>query len=326
MQKKRDQFLALIARRSAIMGILNVTPDSFSDGGRFQAHDCALAQAQSLPPKAPISSTSVPNSTRPGHMPFPLEEEWRGSSRCSAATSQATPRRSRSIPPRRRSRAARSRWRRVVNDVWGLQRDPDMADVVAESGAAAVVMHNRDTRRSRARYRRRHAPLFRPLARACGPRGNSARTHPPRSRASASARPVRQNCTALQATARLRRGFRPADPDRRVAQTPVRAICLAPGSTSRLIGTLAANFVAAARGASRFSRARRRRACRGASSFRRHRAHAGRIMTKIGLTEIGLGLGISRRSRQYPRRAGPAQSQRCRRDRQGLVDLQDGAR
>ena len=46
--RRRDAFLALVGFRPAIMGILNVTPDSFSDGGRFEARDLALAQGSKL--------------------------------------------------------------------------------------------------------------------------------------------------------------------------------------------------------------------------------------------------------------------------------------
>ena len=146
MQQKRDQFLALLAERSAIMGILNVTPDSFSDGGKFQSHDAALAQTRKLPEEGPDILDVGAESTRPGHVPVPEAEELARLKPLLADIVRATP-----LPvsidtsKAAVARAAIADGVAVVNDVWGLQRDPAMPDVVAEGGAAAVIMHNRDS-------------------------------------------------------------------------------------------------------------------------------------------------------------------------------------
>jgi dihydropteroate synthase len=146
MQQKRDQFLALIARRSAIMGILNVTPDSFSDGGKFQSHDTAVAHARKLTADGADIIDVGAESTRPGHVPVSAEEELARLKPLLVDVVAATP-----LPvsidtsKAAVARAAIADGVAVVNDVWGLQRDPAMPDVVAEGGAAAVVMHNRET-------------------------------------------------------------------------------------------------------------------------------------------------------------------------------------
>ncbi len=143
--ERRDAFLRLIGVRPVIMGILNVTPDSFSDGGRFRSPDLALQQARKLVADGADIIDVGAESTRPGHIPVPLDEEWRRlepvlqpllaeiDAPFSIDTTKAEI-----------ARRAVSAGVAVVNDVWGLQKDPAMADVVAESGAAVVVMHNRD--------------------------------------------------------------------------------------------------------------------------------------------------------------------------------------
>ena len=145
MQQKRDQFLALIAARSAVMGILNVTPDSFSDGGKFQSHDAAIAHARKLTDEGADIIDVGAKSTRPGHVPVPVEEELARLRPVLADIVAATPLPV-SIDTSKApvARLAIEVGAAVVNDVWGLQRDPAMADVVAEGGAAAVVMHNRE--------------------------------------------------------------------------------------------------------------------------------------------------------------------------------------
>jgi len=146
MQQKRDQFLAVIAERSAIMGILNVTPDSFSDGGKFRSHDAAVAHARKLTEDGADIIDVGAESTRPGHVPVPEAEELARLKPLLADVVQATP-----LPvsidtsKAAVARAAIADGVAVVNDVWGLQRDPAMPDAVAEGGAAAVVMHNRDS-------------------------------------------------------------------------------------------------------------------------------------------------------------------------------------
>jgi dihydropteroate synthase len=146
MQQKRDQLLALIGTRSVIMGILNVTPDSFSDGGKFQTRETALAQARKLAADGADIIDVGAESTRPGHVPVPEETELARLEPLLADVVKATERPV-SIDTYKAAVARRALELgvAVVNDVWGLQKDPAMADAVAEARAVVVVMHNRDS-------------------------------------------------------------------------------------------------------------------------------------------------------------------------------------
>lgn len=145
MQHKRDQLVGLLGQRSLVMGILNVTPDSFSDGGKFQSQEAALAQAKRLVAEGADVIDIGAESTRPGHTPVPEDIELARLAPILPILAQAIDKPI-SIDT---SKAAVARYAisvgvAIVNDVWGLQKDPAMADAVAEGGAAVVIMHNRD--------------------------------------------------------------------------------------------------------------------------------------------------------------------------------------
>jgi dihydropteroate synthase len=143
--EKRDAFLAAAHSRKTLMGILNVTPDSFSDGGRFNAPDRALEQARKLVADGADIIDVGAESTRPGHTPVSAEDEWARLEpllaplldKIDALFSIDT---YKAVTARRATELGVV----LVNDVWGLQRDPAMADTVAEAGAAIVIMHNRN--------------------------------------------------------------------------------------------------------------------------------------------------------------------------------------
>lgn len=145
MQQKRDQLLGLIGSRSVIMGILNVTPDSFSDGGKFQTREAALSQARKLAADGADIIDIGAESTRPGHVPVPKEVELARLEPLLADIVYATDKPV-SIDTYKAAvaRRALAEGVAVVNDVWGLQKDPAMADTVAEGKAIVVVMHNRE--------------------------------------------------------------------------------------------------------------------------------------------------------------------------------------
>lgn len=142
----RDRFFAPVGHRPVLMGIVNVTPDSFSDGGLFASKESALAQARKLVADGADIVDVGAESTRPGHTPVSSEEEWARLEPL-LATLVAESGAPVSIDTYKASTARRALavGVSVVNDVWGLQRDPDMVHVVAESGAGVVIMHNRDT-------------------------------------------------------------------------------------------------------------------------------------------------------------------------------------
>ncbi len=133
--------------RPLVMGVLNVTPDSFSDGGRFFEPAAAIEQARRLAAEGADIIDIGAESTRPygGALPVTAEEELQRLERIVPAV--ATIGVPVSVDTIKASVAA---WALdagavIVNDVWGLQRDPDMARVVAGHGAPVVIMHNRKT-------------------------------------------------------------------------------------------------------------------------------------------------------------------------------------
>ena len=138
--------------RPLVMGVLNVTPDSFSDGGRFLDPAAAIAQAQGLAAEGADILDVGAESSRPygNAVAVPLDEERaRLAAILPAVIGLGIPV---SIDT---MKAAIAAWAldagaAIVNDVWGLQRDPDMAHpdmahVVAAHDAPVIVMHNRDT-------------------------------------------------------------------------------------------------------------------------------------------------------------------------------------
>ena len=142
---RRDRFLGLLGTRSLLMGILNITPDSFSDGGKFFSLETAMQQAKKLAGEGADIIDVGAESTRPGHTPVAAEEEL---ARIEPILGKLTG--SIALPfsidtsKAKVARRATELGASVINDVWGLQHDPAMADTVAETGAAAVLMHNRD--------------------------------------------------------------------------------------------------------------------------------------------------------------------------------------
>jgi dihydropteroate synthase len=136
----------LAAQRPLVMGVLNVTPDSFSDGGRFLDPGAAVAQARRLAAEGADIIDVGAESTRPygGAVRVAAEaERERLAPVLPAVIALGVPV---SIDTMKAKVAA---WAleagaAIVNDVWGLQRDPDIATVVAEHGAPVIIMHNRD--------------------------------------------------------------------------------------------------------------------------------------------------------------------------------------
>lgn len=126
------------------MGILNVTPDSFSDGGSYTTVEHAVQHALSMVEEGADMIDIGGESTRPGHAPVSLREELE-----------------RVVPVIRElvrhvqvpisvdtykaevARQAIEAGAHIINDVWGFKADPDMAGVAAQAGCPVILMHNR---------------------------------------------------------------------------------------------------------------------------------------------------------------------------------------
>ena len=129
-----------------LMGILNVTPDSFSDGGRFTGPDAALAQADLLLAEGASIVDVGGESTRPGRAAeVPVAEEMARVIPTIDALVRAHPDLPISIDTVKSpvARAAMEHGAAIVNDVSAFRLDPAMAQVAAESGAGVVLMHSR---------------------------------------------------------------------------------------------------------------------------------------------------------------------------------------
>jgi dihydropteroate synthase len=137
-----------LGSRTHIMGILNVTPDSFSDGGQYVGAETALSHAREMAGAGADIIDIGGESTRPGAAPLPEEEELariiplikRLSAELSVPLSVDTYK-------SRVAQKALEAGAKIVNDISGLRFSPDMAKIVADYGAAVVIMHIKGTPR-----------------------------------------------------------------------------------------------------------------------------------------------------------------------------------
>jgi len=134
-------------RRPLVMGVLNVTPDSFSDGGRYVDPKLAIGHAERMIADGADIIDIGAESTRPygGAKPVSVDEELTRLTPMLPAVVRLK------VPVSIDSMKAKiAAWAleqgaRMVNDVWGLQRDPAMADIASRHGVPVVIMHNRET-------------------------------------------------------------------------------------------------------------------------------------------------------------------------------------
>lgn len=130
--------------KTYIMGILNVTPDSFSDGGRFNHPDAALFHTEEMIKEGADIIDVGGESTRPGHTAISEEEEIQR-----VVPIIETIAKNFDIPisidtyKSAVAKEALAAGACLVNDIWGLKADPKMAALIAENNAACCLMHNR---------------------------------------------------------------------------------------------------------------------------------------------------------------------------------------
>ncbi|PID23752.1 dihydropteroate synthase [Sporosarcina sp. P7] len=135
------------SEETVIMGILNVTPDSFSDGGKYGRQNLALEHARTMLADGAKIIDVGGESTRPGYTPISVEEEidrvvpiieiLARELGCvlSIDTSKAAV-----------AEAAIIAGASIINDVWGAKREPAIAEVAARYGVPIILMHNRENR------------------------------------------------------------------------------------------------------------------------------------------------------------------------------------
>lgn len=132
-----------VTGRARVVGILNLTPDSFFDGGHYSTPDAALARAEAMAAEGADAIDIGGQSTRPGAMPLGAEEEW-----ARVALSLPSLAKRINVPlsidtyDAEVARRALDAGVAMVNDVSGLGVDPALADVTARAGAGLILMHS----------------------------------------------------------------------------------------------------------------------------------------------------------------------------------------
>ncbi|GIP41324.1 dihydropteroate synthase [Paenibacillus sp. J31TS4] len=133
-----------LGERTLIMGILNVTPDSFSDGGRYNKLEAAVSRARQLVEEGADIIDIGGESTRPGFEPLSLEEELeRVVPIIEALAREVDVVLSVDTYKAEVGRRALEAGAHMLNDIWGCKLDPEMAKVAAATGSPIILMHNR---------------------------------------------------------------------------------------------------------------------------------------------------------------------------------------
>lgn len=141
---KAGKFILNLEETIHVMGILNITPDSFSDGGHYNEIEAAIQRAEQMEADGTHIIDIGGESTRPGYTPVSIEEEVSRTAPVIEAVSAKV-----NLPISIDTFKARTAERAVeagasiINDIWGAKRDPEIAVVAAEKQVPIVLMHNR---------------------------------------------------------------------------------------------------------------------------------------------------------------------------------------
>ncbi|AST57824.1 dihydropteroate synthase [Thermoanaerobacterium thermosaccharolyticum] len=141
--KVRDKEIE-IGKRTYIMGILNMTPDSFSDGGKYNTLEKGMERVLKMIEDGADIIDVGGESSRPGYKPVTAEEELRRINDIVKKLREVNTIVSVDTMKSKVAEESLKNGAHIINDIWGLQRDPDMAKVVADYGAGVVIMHNKD--------------------------------------------------------------------------------------------------------------------------------------------------------------------------------------
>lgn len=132
-------------KETIVMGILNITPDSFSDGGKFNEIETAVARAKQMVADGAKIIDIGGESTRPGYTRISDDEEIaRVVPVIQAIRAEVNTVISIDTYKSAVAKAAVLAGAHVINDIWGAKRDPEIAKVAADHGVPIILMHNRD--------------------------------------------------------------------------------------------------------------------------------------------------------------------------------------
>ncbi|MDR4318940.1 dihydropteroate synthase [Niallia circulans] len=132
-------------QKTIIMGILNVNPDSFSDGGKYNEMDRAVKHAVQMVEDGADIIDIGGESTRPGYTEISIEEELeRVIPIIERLANEVNVPLSIDTYKGEVARQSLQAGAHIINDIWGAKRDPSMAEVAAEYQAPIILMHNRD--------------------------------------------------------------------------------------------------------------------------------------------------------------------------------------
>lgn len=133
-------------KKTYIMGILNVTPDSFSDGGKHNQLQEAITHAEQMVKDGADMIDIGGESTRPGFTYIPAHEEIKRIVPVISKLTEVV-----NVPisvdtyKAETAKAAISAGAHIINDIWGAKKDPEIADVAVEYNVPIILMHNRDS-------------------------------------------------------------------------------------------------------------------------------------------------------------------------------------
>ncbi|OLN24276.1 dihydropteroate synthase [Domibacillus antri] len=142
---KAGQYKLDFHKQTYVMGILNTTPDSFSDGGNFNEAEAAVRHAVQMVHDGAHIIDIGGESTRPGHTPVSAEEEIARVQPIIEAVTQSI-----NVPISIDTYKAKTAFKAVeagasiINDIWGAKKDPEIAAAAAETGVPIILMHNRE--------------------------------------------------------------------------------------------------------------------------------------------------------------------------------------
>ncbi|HEY4550532.1 MAG TPA: dihydropteroate synthase [Bacillus sp. (in: firmicutes)] len=141
-------------KKTLIMGVLNVTPDSFSDGGKYNTIDNAVRRATEMVEQGVDIIDIGGESTRPGYTPISVEEELGRLIPIIEAITKSVP-----VPlsidtfKAETAKETIKAGAHIINDIWGAKADPNMGKVAAELKVPIILQHNRDNNQYQSFFR-----------------------------------------------------------------------------------------------------------------------------------------------------------------------------